>query len=63
MGWVITRVRVRRTQKDATGAGKEARFVYAGIMTYEKRDGRWVRVANVSTFERPSLPSPGRPAR
>jgi hypothetical protein len=60
MGWVITRVRVRRTQKDATGAGKEAGFVYAGIMTYEKRDGRWVRVANVSTFERPSLPSPGR---
>jgi hypothetical protein len=51
MGWVITRVRVRRTQKDATGAGKEASFVYAGIMTYEKRDGRWVRVANVSTFE------------
>lgn len=53
MGWVITRLRVRRTQKDASGAPKEARFVYAGIMTYEKRDGRWVRVANVSTFERP----------
>lgn len=48
---MITRLRVRRTQKDASGAPQEARFVYAGIMTYEKRDGRWLRVANVSTFE------------
>jgi hypothetical protein len=52
MGWVITRTRVRRTQKDTSGSDKETRFVYAGIMTYEKREGRWVRVANVSTFER-----------
>ncbi len=54
MAWMITRVRVRRTQRDAAGAEKEERFVYAGIMTYEKRDGRWVRVANVSTFEPPN---------
>ncbi len=53
MGWMITRTRVRRVQKDAAGAEKEEKFVYAGIMTYEKRDGRWVRVANVSTFEQP----------
>ena len=53
LGWVITRLRVRRTQKDASGTAKETRFVYAGIMTYEKRAGVWVRVANVSTFERP----------
>jgi hypothetical protein len=53
MGWVITRTRVHRTQKDAAGKETETRFVYAGIMTYEKRAGRWVRVANVSTFERP----------
>ena len=53
LGWVISRVRVRRTQKDASGAVKEGRFVYAGIMTYEKKDGRWQRVANVSTFEAP----------
>ena len=54
MAWVITRIRVRRVQKDATGAEREEKFVYAGIMTYEKRDGRWVRVANVSTFEPPN---------
>jgi hypothetical protein len=46
MGWLITRTRVRRTQN-----GQERSFVYAGIMTYEKRGGQWVRVANVSTFE------------
>ena len=51
MGWIITRVKVRRTQKDDSGAEKEEKFVYAGIMTYEKRDGKWIKVANVSTFE------------
>ena len=51
MGWIITRVKVRRTQKDSSGAEKEEKFVYAGIMTYEKRDGKWIKVANVSTFE------------
>jgi hypothetical protein len=51
MAWMITRVRVRRAQKDAAGAERERKFVYAGIMTYEKKGGKWVRVANVSTFE------------
>jgi hypothetical protein len=54
MAWMITRTRVRRVQKNAAGEEKEEKFVYAGIMTYEKRDGRWVRVANVSTFEQPN---------
>jgi hypothetical protein len=52
MAWMIVRTRVRRTQKDSSGALKERKFVYAGIMTYEKREGKWIRVANVSTFER-----------
>jgi len=51
MAWMITRTRVRRVQKKTDGAEQEKKFVYAGIMTYEKRDGRWVRVANVSTSE------------
>ena len=51
MAWMITRTRVRRVQKKPDGAEQEEKFVYAGIMTYEKRDGRWVRVANVSTSE------------
>jgi len=51
MAWTITRTRVHRVQKNADGTEKEEKFVYAGIMTYEKRDGRWMRVANVSTAE------------
>jgi hypothetical protein len=46
MGWLITRVRVKRVQD-----GKEQSFVYAGLMTYEKRNGEWIRVGNASTFE------------
>ena len=53
MAWMITRIKVRRTQKDEAGAEREQKFTYAGIMTYEKRDGKWMRVANVSTFESP----------
>ena len=51
MAWMITRVRVRRVQKDSSGVEREQKFVYAGIMTYEKKGDKWVRVANVSTFE------------
>ena len=51
LAWMIVRVKVRRTQRDATGSETERSFVYAGIMTYEKQNGKWVRVANVSTFE------------
>lgn len=54
MAWMITRIKVRRTQKDASGKEIEEKFVYAGIMTYEKQNGKWVRVANVSTFEPPN---------
>jgi hypothetical protein len=51
LGWIIVRLKVRRMKKDAAGAEKEEKFVYAGIMTYEKRDGGWIKTANVSTFE------------
>ena len=45
MAWILSRTRVRRVH-----GGSEEAFVYAGIMAYEKRDGRWIRVANASTF-------------
>jgi len=51
MAWMIVRIRVKRTQKDTSGVERESKFIYAGIMTYEKRGGKWMRVANVSTFE------------
>ncbi len=50
LGWVITRRKVRRTKREDDGTTAEQEFVYAGINAYEKRDGVWVRVANVSTF-------------
>jgi hypothetical protein len=55
MAWMIVRTRVRRVQTQSDGKAAERRFVYAGIMAYEKKGGRWIRVANVSTFE--ALPS------
>jgi hypothetical protein len=59
MAWMIVRTRVRRVQTHSGGETSERRFVYAGIMAYEKQGGRWVRVANVSTFEpqTPGTPS------
>jgi hypothetical protein len=54
MAWMIVRVKVRRVQKDAAGREHEEKFIYAGIMTYEKVNGKWMRVANVSTFEPPN---------
>ncbi len=52
MAWMIVRTRVRRTHRDEHGQEQRRQFIYAGIMTYEKRAGIWVRIANVSTFER-----------
>ena len=51
MGWMISRTRVRLTYKDESGDEMERAFVYAGIVTYEKQDGEWVRMVNVSTIE------------
>lgn len=50
MGWVISRMAVTRTEPDVAGGSQTRSFTYAGIMTYEKTDGKWVKVANVSTF-------------
>lgn len=51
MAWMIVRTQVHRTtQVEGSGESREIKFIYAGIMTYEKQDGKWLRVANVSTF-------------
>lgn len=47
---MITRIGMRRAQADADGSVREQAFVYAGIMTHERRDGGWVQTANDSTF-------------
>ena len=50
MGWVVSRMAVERSEPDPAGGRHDRTFTYAGIMTYQKRDGRWMKVANVSTF-------------
>jgi hypothetical protein len=51
LAYLVTRLRVRRTSPGPDGQPQESAFVYAGLMAYERRDGRYVRIANVSTFE------------
>ena len=50
LGWVISRMAVERNEPDGQGGRRTRAFTYAGIMTYAKREGRWVKTANVSTF-------------
>lgn len=50
IAWVISRVRVRRTVRMPDGSEEAEQFIYAGLDTFEPRDGVWVRTANVSTF-------------
>ena len=52
MGWVISQMAATRTEPDDEGGTQTRSFTYAGIMTYEKSGGKWMKVANVSTFER-----------
>ena len=50
MAWIIVRVRARKTQPDDSDEPHERNFVYVGIMTHEKRNGRRLRILKVSTF-------------
>jgi ketosteroid isomerase-like protein len=50
MGWVVSRIRVVRNEPDPAENMRTRDFTYAGIMTYAKVDGRWLKTANVSTF-------------
>ena len=51
IAWVISRVRVRRTKTQPDGSVAREAFTYAGLDTYEMRDGIWLKTVNVSTFE------------
>jgi hypothetical protein len=51
MGWMIVRVRVAYTKPDASGKKTQESSVIAWMSAYEKRDGKWLHIANASTFE------------
>lgn len=50
LGWVIVQVTARGVQSTEGGEKKPIEFVSAWIELYEKRDGRWYGVGNVSNF-------------
>lgn len=51
MAWVVETFRIRMSRSE--GEQKtELTSVYAGMTVYEKIDGKWLRVANSSTFAR-----------
>jgi hypothetical protein len=49
MGWMIARVRIAYTKMGAEGAREKEDTVMAWMSTYEKRDGKWLLVANATT--------------
>jgi hypothetical protein len=50
LGWVIAQVEARGEQTAENGTAERVEFVSAWIELYEKRQGRWFRVGNVSNF-------------
>jgi len=51
LGWVIVRIYARGTQSSPDGKAQPVEFRSAWVELYEKRNGRWLRVGNVSNFE------------
>jgi hypothetical protein len=51
LGWVIAQVEARGKQRTDNGKTELLEFVSAWIELYEKRDGRWLQVGNVSNFK------------
>jgi len=51
LGWVIVQVKARGVQTTDAGKKEPLEFVSAWIELYEKRDGRWISVGNLSNFK------------
>lgn len=51
LGWVIAQVEAKGEQTTENGAVEPLEFVSAWIELYEKRNGRWIGVGNVSNFK------------
>ena len=55
LGWVVVQVEAKGEQTEPDGTVAPLEFVSSWISLYEKRNGRWVRIGNVSNFK----PGPG----
>jgi hypothetical protein len=51
LGWVIAQVHMRGDQMLADNEKRAIEFTSAWIELYQKRDGRWYRIGNVSNFK------------
>ena len=51
LGWVIVQVYARGTQRQDDGKVEPLEFTCAWIELYARREGRWLRVGNVSNFK------------
>ena len=51
LGWVIAQIEARGEQTEPDGTVAPLEFVSSWIELYEKRDGRWLRIGNVSNFK------------
>jgi hypothetical protein len=49
MAWLIYKIYVRRSEQNKQGSITQEEFIRAGINTYVKSDGRWMKTADVST--------------
>ncbi len=56
MGWMVVRVKIAYLKTDSAGKKTQEQSVIAWMSVYEKHDGKWLHVANASTF----VPEPGR---
>jgi len=46
LAWMAVRLKVRKSQTDKDGATQERHFVSSAILTYQHRDGRWLRTGS-----------------
>lgn len=53
LGWLIAQVRIVGTQTDSDGTSIPIESTWAWIELYEKHDGRWFRVGEVSNVKPP----------
>ena len=51
LGWLIAQVRIAGTHTNSVGEKRPVDSIWAWIELYEKRDGRWFRVGEVSNVK------------
>ncbi|MCI0696447.1 DUF4440 domain-containing protein [candidate division KSB1 bacterium] len=50
MAWMVVRVKVKYDWADSTGKKSPEEYLSAWLSVYEKQEGKWLHVANASTF-------------